>query len=315
MSISTVCPQCHSQFLLQDELAGRHVQCQNCQTVFIAPEPNTPTPSQSSVLQQAAPPKPHQDSISSVFDQNMAPPEPSPHPSMAPGAPYQGHVQKTGSNRGLVIGGIVGVVVILLCILGIGASYAWSILTRDSFDPTEVASTTEVETPETNESIDNIIRQYGEDRVARLRVNVSHQINQSPQGFLLQKAREPLAGRVTTYIRHIGGNNYEALVAPVDNLQFYYSQLQWLTNKSMDQSRRTISGNATMPPESSVASSDIAANAEQTRLENERRRQEQAEERERERQERLAEQQARAEEREKESAIRMADARKATSSR
>jgi predicted Zn finger-like uncharacterized protein len=39
MSLSTSCPKCDAQFLLDDALAGKRVRCQRCNEVFTAPTP------------------------------------------------------------------------------------------------------------------------------------------------------------------------------------------------------------------------------------------------------------------------------------
>lgn len=313
MSIHTVCPQCQSQFVLQDELAGKQVQCQNCQAVFVAPAPNSPTPAQ---IGHSAPTASQQDTFLSVFEQVSAPQSSHHHAqSVAASAPpYGGHVKKTNGN-GMLIGGVVAVAVALLGLIGFGVSYAWNTLSQEAGTP-DLADTDRAERPERSASVERMIAQYGEENVVRLVVNVSHQPNQSPQTFLLNKVKEPIRGAVGTHIHRLDGNNYEVYVGPVSNFHSYSAQLTWLDNKKTDQSNLTISGYAMMPPDSIATDTAqrLAAAAEQRRRDNERRRAEREEEEarrraedERKHQERLAERQKREEERAREDAIRDAD--------
>lgn len=318
MSINTACPQCQSQFLLQDELAGKQVQCQNCQAVFVAPEPNTPN--QHNAGRTASPPQAQQDTFLSVFEQVSTPQggQGFSNPDAQPAPPYGGHVkQSRGGGQGMLIGGVVVVAVVLLGLIGFGVSYAWSSFAGDPDATDLVDSNSDDPIPlEQSDFAASMIQQYGENRVAILNVNVTHEINQSAQTYLMRKAREPLGGAGSFEIRRAGGNNYQVCVAPVINFRSYAAQINWLTNKSVDQSTMTISGNARMTSGELVIDEreDVAAIAEQRRLDDERRRAEREEERERRRaederkkQERLAEQKKRDEERAKEAAIRTAD--------
>ncbi len=285
--------------MLQDELASCEVQCQNCQTVFVAPEPNT-----------APQPVAQHDPLSSVFDQ-----VPVSQPNAGFGyrepttSPGNYRLKKTSSNKGLLIGGCIGGVVLLLCVIGVGSYYIWNAVSAPFTE--NLASESAAADDEFSEEI---IGRYGDHRVVRLLINVTHQSHQSPQGFLLEKVKEPLKGNSTTVIRRLEGNEYEALIGPVDNLQLYSAKLNWLTSKSINPISRTISGSATLPQERAVALGQNSATVEQREIEAEQRRDElekaakkQLADQDRRRQERQLAKEEREENRAQEDAIRKAD--------
>ena len=144
MPIVTNCPSCQSKFELQDQLAGQQVQCQNCNQVFIAPQPNVAatTPQPSKPAPPASSAGASGGSFGSVFDQVSTPATSAPsQPSY--GDPnygqqqsgyagsssfeqpaYGGYEKQTGGGgKGLIIGAIVAGSLLLLGGIGFGLWY------------------------------------------------------------------------------------------------------------------------------------------------------------------------------------------------
>lgn len=281
MSIHTNCPGCQSQFELQDELAGQQVQCQNCQTVFTAPQPTAQMPTAPSP--QAAPkPAATQDTFASVFDEvssTSGPADFSSAPEPAYSNPSSRHQPKpAGSKKGLVIGGVLGCGFLLLCAIGVGGWFAYQTFAGGSSSksldlpddmPKEFKEHLEKVIEEQEKREQDMIDRHGADKIARIMVSLTQDpgTGSSPTRYLADVAKKALDNtRSSVICKQDGAGKYEVLVGPVDDLQQFADRLTWANVTKVDRRNRVITANATLPEDlaSSTSRSPRRNNSEGT---------------------------------------------------